>query len=425
MPSMKILLGLLTLCGASLLALAQDTAATRKAVPTFAPRFMGLFHGDTLRDVDMLKADGGLLKLSELKSKATIIAFLPPVALSNAEWPVRAKLSEFARRYAPYEVRTVAIVNWMQPAEFRTEAAKQLSAWPCEVYGDPQAPYAGDPADSDALIAHNKSTLLGRITGGMTPALPTVIVCDAQWRLMGSLMIQQEPALIQEGLSNLLLRAGVALEAKDKPRELAPDSAFVKPVERPKEAPVTMIEVGKPAPDFLMHDRNGQALRLSDYKGKVVVLDFWATWCGPCKAALPHVNEVAAKYREQGVVVIASCTNDEVEQFEKFASGEIKEYPEILFACDRLGRSPERASRKLYGVSGIPQQFIIGRDGIIAAQVTGYMKGEVLLDAALAKAGIKVDEALLKQAQEDLRRREELNKKPASKPAVPAKPLGG
>lgn len=74
---------------------------------------------------------------------------------------------------------------------------------------------------------------------------------------------------------------------------------------------------------------------------------------------------------------------------------------------DMLGRSPERASRKLYGVSGIPQMFVINKDGMVAASVTGYMKGEVLFDAALAKAGIRVDEATLKQAEEDLRKREQ------------------
>ena len=53
---------------------------------------------------------------------------------------------------------------------------------------------------------------------------------------------------------------------------------------------------GSAAPDFTRVDKNGCPIMLSDYKGKVVVLDFWATWCGPCQAALPHIAAIAKKY---------------------------------------------------------------------------------------------------------------------------------
>jgi hypothetical protein len=79
-----------------------------------------------------------------------------------------------------------------------------------------------------------------------------------------------------------------------------------------------------------------------------------------------------------------------------------------VFAFDPLERSPERASRKLYGVSGIPQQFVIGRDGKIASAVTGYMKGEVLLDAALVAAGIDVPAEVVEQAAKDQVKRDEM-----------------
>ena len=81
-------------------------------------------------------------------------------------------------------------------------------------------------------------------------------------------------------------------------------------------------------------------------------------------------------------------------------------YPDINFSHDPQERGPDRASRKLYGVGGIPQQFIIDREGKVAALVTGYLKGEALLDAALAKAGIKVDPALIEKAALDLKKRE-------------------
>jgi thiol-disulfide isomerase/thioredoxin len=162
-----------------------------------------------------------------------------------------------------------------------------------------------------------------------------------------------------------------------------------------------MIKVGAAAPDFPATDLNGKAVKLSDFRGKVVILDFWATWCGPCIASMPHTNEVAARYKDQGVVVLASCTSDPRAAFEAWVKKNQATYPEILFSHDPQERGADRASRKLYGVGGIPQQFIIGRDGKIAALCTGYLKGEVLLEAALAQAGIKVAPEILAKAKLD------------------------
>jgi len=83
-----------------------------------------------------------------------------------------------------------------------------------------------------------------------------------------------------------------------------------------------------------------------------------------------------------------------------------EKYSHFVFAHDPLEKSDDRASRKLYGVNGIPTQFIIGRDGKLAAIQIGYLKGEVMLDAALAKAGIKVNPAILVQAVEDQKKRD-------------------
>jgi hypothetical protein len=116
---------------------------------------------------------------------------------------------------------------------------------------------------------------------------------------------------------------------------------------------------------------------------------------------MPHTNEVAARYKDQGVVVLASCTSDPRAAFEAWVKKNQATYPEILFSHDPQERGADRASRKLYGVGGIPQQFIIGRDGKIAALCTGYLKGEVLLEAALAQAGIKVAPEILAKAKLD------------------------
>jgi thiol-disulfide isomerase/thioredoxin len=177
-------------------------------------------------------------------------------------------------------------------------------------------------------------------------------------------------------------------------------------VVKPPPAPVKMLAIGAAAPDFPMTDLQGKPVKVSDYRGKVVILDFWATWCGPCIASMPHTQEVAAHYKDQGVVVLGSCTSDARGKFDAWVKTNQEKYPDFVFAHDPLEKDDNRPSRKLYGVGGIPTQFIIGRDGKIAATQIGYIKGEVMLDAALAKAGIKVDPAILAQAAEDQKKRD-------------------
>jgi peroxiredoxin len=245
-----------------------------------------------------------------------------------------------------------------------------------------------------------------RIGGVMTP-VPTTIAVNAAGKLVG--WSSGFGANYRETIGNLLLRAGVKLAAADMPAKVTTDAELKKvkdDIAARAAAPRTeMIKVGAMAPDFTTQDINGKPVKLSDYRGKVVVLDFWATWCGPCIASMPHTQEVAKTYKDQGVVVLGSCTSDTREKFEEWVKANQAKYPDFIFSHDAAERKPERASAKLYGVGGIPQQFIIDREGRIAAAVTGYLKGEVILDGALAKAGIKVDPAIVAQAEVDLKKR--------------------
>jgi len=159
-----------------------------------------------------------------------------------------------------------------------------------------------------------------------------------------------------------------------------------------KAAPSPTLGTGVAAPDFVSKDLNGKEVRLSDWPKKIVVLDFWATWCGPCKASLPHTQEVAQRYKDKGVLVLAVCTSDARDKFEQFVKGNQAKYPDVVFACDPNERGSttyaERASQKLYHVQGIPTQFVIGRDGKIAAVLVGYSQGERRLEEALGKLGV-------------------------------------
>jgi thiol-disulfide isomerase/thioredoxin len=232
------------------------------------------------------------------------------------------------------------------------------------------------------------------------PMLPTTLVINKDGKLVGAYS-GYNPAN-HDGLSNLLLRAGIKLLPED-----APSKIWTKTETKP-EVKIESLKIGATAPDFVSTDLNGKQVKVSDFKGKVLVLDFWATWCGPCINSMPHTQEVAAKYKDQGVVVLGSCTSDTRDKFESWVKANQEKYPDFIFAHDAAERKPERASRLLYGVQGIPTQFIIGRDGKVADVVRGYLKGEAILDAALAKAGVKVDAALVLKGAEDLKKRNEM-----------------
>ena len=262
-------------------------------------------------------------------------------------------------------------------------------------------------AESERSRAFYDRSISMQLGGVLTP-VPTTIAVSADGKLIGWSAGYGDR--YGETIGNLLLRAGVKLAAADMPKKVTTDAELKayqdERLARSSATRTKMLEPGAEAPDFTTQDLAGKPVKLSDYKGKVVVLDFWATWCGPCINSMPHTQEVAAKYKDQGVVVLGSCTSDARDKFEAWVKANQAKYPDFIFSHDPAERGADRVSAKLYGVGGIPQQFIIGRDGKIAATVTGYLAGEVLLDAALAKAGIKVDPAILAKAEVDRKKRD-------------------
>lgn len=131
-----------------------------------------------------------------------------------------------------------------------------------------------------------------------------------------------------------------------------------------------LLATGTPAPDFAVQDRDGKPVHLSDYKGKVVVLDFWSTWCGPCQQSLPHTNQVARKYADKNVVVLAVNVWDKPEAFQAWLP-QHKEYDALTFAIDPTGNGKDIAT-SLYHVSGIPTQYVLSREGKIVQSFVGY-----------------------------------------------------
>ena len=405
--------------GREQLAKAEEQAKTRAAAAEaeaknppapFREDFGKLKAGTAAPDVDVIKADGTTVKLSAVApGRITVVGVWS--AAGGAPAPLVALWDEWHRAYADQNVTFVGLGAFGARDVFETWAKANAAnvAFPL-VYDaagappSPPKPFEDMSDDEKKAFGKLQSEHFAKVApmqwGGVITPIPALLVFDAQNKLVGwSAGFGDNTA---SAIGNLLLRTGVKLKPEHQPARVY-SAADTKPA--PAEAKVEQLKIGAAAPDFTMQDLAGKPVKLSDFKGKVVILDFWATWCGPCMAAFPHTQEVAAKYKDQGVVVLASCTSDSRAKFDEWVPRNQEKYPDLLFAHDAAERKPERASRALYGVSGIPTQFIIDRDGKVVDIVIGYMKGEVILDGALAKAGVKVAPEIVAQAEQDLKKR--------------------
>ena len=141
------------------------------------------------------------------------------------------------------------------------------------------------------------------------------------------------------------------------------------------KAPTTAHAAVKPekdrkaAPDFALKDANGATVRLSDYKGKVLILDFWATWCGPCKIEIPWFIEFEQTYKDKGFAVVGVAMDEEGWPVVKPYIQERKVNYRILMGNEQVGQ--------LYGgVDSLPTTFLIDRSGRIAGTHIGLETGK-------------------------------------------------
>lgn len=123
------------------------------------------------------------------------------------------------------------------------------------------------------------------------------------------------------------------------------------------------IEVGQSAPEIQLPGRTG-AIKLSELKGKAVYLDFWASWCGPCKQSFPWMNEMQAKYGAKGLQVLAVNLDQKPEDAANFLQ---QTKADFLIALDPTGQSAQK-----YNVKGMPSSLLIGRDGKVTMVHTGF-----------------------------------------------------
>ena len=130
-----------------------------------------------------------------------------------------------------------------------------------------------------------------------------------------------------------------------------------------------------PAPNFMLEDLSGKSFSLSDIKGQVVIVDFWATWCGPCVMSIPELVDLQEKYEGKGLVVIGISVDDD-----RVSKGDLLAFREKM----RINYRILRANNKVYedyfgGTSGfsIPTLFVIDREGKVRNRLVGFTPGAV------------------------------------------------
>jgi len=137
--------------------------------------------------------------------------------------------------------------------------------------------------------------------------------------------------------------------------------------------------VGAPAADFSLADVSGQTVKLSDFKGQVVLLNFWATWCGPCQLEMPTIEKTYEAWKAQGLAVVAVEVGDPLPDVQSFANQN-----RLTF---RVLWDEKATVSNLYQISVLPTSFVIDREGKITQQEIG-MLSDSGLQGYLTAAGL-------------------------------------
>jgi thiol-disulfide isomerase/thioredoxin len=125
-------------------------------------------------------------------------------------------------------------------------------------------------------------------------------------------------------------------------------------------------EIGRPAPSFQLKDLEGNMISLEDFKGKVVMLDFWATWCAPCRATMPELERLQQEHPDDFVLLAVNLGEDE---------DLVAPYVQSRQIQTRVLLDTDRSVGTAYGTTSIPIQFIIDKEGILRHTQVGAYQG--------------------------------------------------
>ena len=133
------------------------------------------------------------------------------------------------------------------------------------------------------------------------------------------------------------------------------------------------VEKNKPVPDFVLTDLDGNTHKLSDYKGQGVFLNFWGTWCEPCEAEMPYMDNQYAIYKDQGVQILAVNVGEAKFNINNFVKKHELDFPVLIDGSDEV--------QDQYGVGRLPVTFLIDKEGNLVEELPEYLTEDMIQQA--------------------------------------------
>lgn len=134
----------------------------------------------------------------------------------------------------------------------------------------------------------------------------------------------------------------------------------------------SIVAVGKPAPDFTLSNLEGNDVRLSDLRGKGVFINFWATWCAPCKREMPLMEKHYLEVKDEGIEILAVNIAESQLAVSSFIDRLGVTFPILLDS------SPDRVVTQRYGVGALPASYFVDKDGMVVGHYVGEMSESIL-----------------------------------------------
>jgi thiol-disulfide isomerase/thioredoxin/outer membrane lipoprotein-sorting protein len=283
------------------------------------------------------------------------------------------------KKFATFDAPTARTALGDLPGDFTMALTLQNPSILLALLPDPSTGLTniGDTIEREADVTlDGKSFQALRIK---TDGQDVLALVDPQTHLLRQLAVDVKSRLVNKGVPDVK-NAMITINYKTSQKDAAiPADAFAwtPPADAIEVKPGSsagavgneeiMALIGQPAPAFSLKNEQGDTVSLESLKGKVVVLDFWATWCGPCRISLPYLDALNKDLAPKGAKIFAVNCGETLEQAQSYFKSQNLTVPILL--------DPESNVENAYKISGIPSTIIIGKDGIVKKVFVGFGPG--------------------------------------------------